>query len=58
MEEQDWRTSITHKLTQPSSAVVVRELKDFALVSDEFYFWGNDGVLAQGIAKDEAKEEL
>lgn len=38
MEEQNWRTSITHKLTQPSSAVVIRELKDFALVNDEFYF--------------------
>lgn len=38
IEEQDWCASIIQKLTQPSSSVVARELKDFFLINDNLYF--------------------
>lgn len=35
IEKQDWRTSIVQKLTQPSSSMVARELKDFTLINGQ-----------------------
>lgn len=38
--------------------MVVREMKDFAIVNGELYYWGIGGVLAQALLAVEAKEEL
>lgn len=58
IEEQGWRPSIIQKLTQPSSFVVARELKDFVLQNGELYFRGTGRILACAISKAKAKVEL
>lgn len=49
---------IIQKLLQPSSSVIARELKDFALKNGELYYRGSGGVLSRAISKVEAKTEL
>lgn len=58
MEEQYWCIFVIQKLTQPSSFVVIRELKDFVLENGELYSRGNGGVLTRAISKPEAKVRL
>lgn len=57
-EEEDWCAPIIKNLSQPSSSVAVRELKDFVLRSGELYHRGNGGVLARAISKEQAKAKL
>lgn len=45
-------------LTQPSSTMVTRELKDFTVINGELYYRGSDGVMARAISITEAKEEF
>lgn len=38
--------------------MAAEELKEFAIVNGELYFWGGGGVLARALSKAEAKEVL
>lgn len=58
IDEKDWRAPVIQNLLQPSSIVVVNELKEFTIVNGELYFRGSGGVSAWAISKAKAKEEL
>lgn len=57
-DEQDWRTPNIQKLAHPSTTMVSRDLKDFAVVNSELYRQGGGGVMAQALSMVEAKEVL
>lgn len=46
------------KLVQPSSSMVIRDLKDFAIINDELYYRGSGGVLTRALFAAKAKEKL
>lgn len=56
IDEQDLRTFIMQNLTQPSSSMAAKELKDFTLINGKLCFRGSSGVVARAMFKAEAKE--
>lgn len=49
--------NFVQNLIQPSSSVVVRDLKELTILNQELYFQGSCGVLARAVPIAEAREE-
>ena len=57
-DQEEWRVPIKAKLMSPAVVTNLKEIKDYTLISGDFYRRLPGGVLAWCISIEEAKEKL